>query len=149
MKGPSRRAIKYAEDHGYLFERQNTKGVLYYRNADGHEVGIGPSIDDRNCRQIVVQIDRACGVGPDLSQKRHPDEIKARRERERLLLKEERARHHARLEELTRQKSALLLGGLGDALTIREVRAIEALIEAERKHHRGVVRLMTAVTVAS
>lgn len=144
MKG-GKKAIKYAEDRGFQFERANSKGFHYYRHPSGVEVGINPSCDERGLRLVMQQVDRACGVGPDLSQKRNPAACKAREAQQREALKAERARHAARLDELAREKAALLLGGAGRDLNWREVRAIEALIEAERKHHQGMVRLMTAV----
>lgn len=149
MKGLSRKAIRYAEEHGYSFERQNCKGVLFYRHSSGHEVGIRQGIDDPGYRLVTQQIDRARGIGPDLTQKRHPDEIKARQARDRLLLKQEKQRHAARLDDLAKQQAALLFGGVGDALTLREVKAIEHLIEAEKRHHNDTVRQMTAMPGAA
>lgn len=143
MKGLAKKAVKYAEDHGFLFERQNSKGLLYYRNSNGAEVCIPPGLADNALRNVCQQIDRACGIGPDLTQKRHPAEIKARQERERLLLKAERARHSARLDELAREHAAALLGGLGAAVSLRDAKAIERLIEAEHRAHRELVRQMT------
>lgn len=148
MKGLSKKAVRYAEDHGYTFERQNCKGVLYYRHSSGHEVGIRQGLDDAGYRLVVQQIDRARGVGPDLTQKRHPEEIKARQERQRVLVKQERARHLARLDELAREKAAALLGGAGRHLSLRDVKAIEQLIEAEKRHHQDLIRQMTSVPAA-
>jgi hypothetical protein len=143
VKTLAKKAIRYAEDHGYTYERQNSKGLLYYRSSAGHEIGINPSCDERAYQRVVHDVDRACGIGADLSRKRHPDEIKARQDRQRALLKAEKARHQARLDDLARQKAALLLAGAGSRLTLREVKAIEQLIEAEQRQHRDTVRQMT------
>lgn len=145
MKGLAKKAVRYAEDHGFHFERQNSKGLLYYRNANGVEIGLSPGISDNQLRNFCQQVDRACGIGPDLSQKRQPDQIKARQERERILLAQERLRHRERLDALAREQAAALLGGLGDALTLRQVKDIERLIEAEVAAHRETVRAMTCV----
>jgi hypothetical protein len=145
----AKKAIAYAEGHGFRFERQNSKGLLYYRNDGGVEVCIPPGLAESALRNVCQQVDRACGIGPDLTRKRHPDEIKARQERQRALLKAERARHQARLDELARQKAALLLAGAGSRLTLREVKAIEQLIEAEQRHHRDTVRQMTTCAGAA
>ena len=145
MKGLAKKAIRYAEDHGFDFERQNSKGLLYYRNANGVEVCIPQGLAESALRNVCQQVDRACGVGPDLSQKRNPDQIKARQERERLLLADERRRHRERIDALTREKSAALLGGLGDVLTQRQVKDIERQLESEYKAHRETVRAMSCV----
>jgi hypothetical protein len=144
VKTLARKAIRYAEDRGFHFERQNSKGLLYYRNDGGVEVCIPPGMAENALRNVCQQVDRACGIGPDLSQKRHPDEIKARQERQRALLKAERARHLARLDELARQRDTLLLNGAGGHLTLREIKAIERLIETEERQHRDTVRQMTS-----
>lgn len=143
MKG-GKKALKYAEERGFHFERANSKGFLYYRNDAGIEVGINPSCDERGLRMVMQQIDRACGVGPDLSQKRNPAAVKARQERERLLLKEEIRRDRARLDELARQSHAQLLSGLGNALTLREIDALARLVEQKQRRHDELVRQMTA-----
>jgi hypothetical protein len=149
VKTLAKKAIRYAEEHGFRFERQNSKGLLYYRNDGGVEVCIPPGLAESALRNVCQQVDRACGIGPDLSQKRHPDEIRARQERQRALLKAERARHLARLDELARQKTTLLLDGAGGRLTLREVKAIERLIEAEERQHRDTVQQMTSCAGAS
>lgn len=143
MKGVAKKAAAYAEKHGYTFERQNSKGVNFYRNGAGHEIGINPGVDERGFHAICKQVDRARGVGPDLSQKHNSAAIKARQERERTLLAEERRRHRERLDALAREKSAALLGGLGNSLTLRQVQDIERLIEAEVAAHRETVRAMS------
>lgn len=145
MKGLAKKAVKYAEEHGYRFERQNSKCFMFYRNEAGHEVSISPGIDDRGLRLVCQQIDRANGVGPDLSQKHRPDQIKARRERERILLAEEKRRHRERIDALLREKQQAALSGLGGSLTERQIKDIERLIEDEIRHHREVVRQMTSI----
>lgn len=144
MKGLAKKAVAYCESKGYEFERQNSKGTLYYRNSNGHEVGIQPGMDDRGYKIVAQQIDRAAGIGPDLSQKRDPAAIKARQERERVLLKAEQERHQARLDDLAREHAAVLLGGLGAGISLRDAKAIERFIEAEHKAHRELVRQMTS-----
>lgn len=144
MKGLAKKAVKYAEDHGFRFERQNSKGLLYYRNANGAEVCIPPGLADNALRNVCQQVDRACGIGPDLSQKRNPAAIKARRERERLLLKEEIRRDRQRLDELARLNHEQLLSGLGNELTLREIDALARLVEQKQRRHDELVRQMTA-----
>src|SRR5690242_448984 len=119
MKGYAKKAVKYAETAGFHFERTNSKNVLIYRDDLGHEVGINPSSTEANYRFIVQQVDKACGVGPDLSQKRNAEHIKARQERERILLADEKRRHRERLDALLREKQQVALGGLGSSLTAR------------------------------
>ena len=149
MKGLARKAIKHAEAAGYRFERENTKGFRFYRAASGHEVGISPGLDDRGCRLVMQQVDRACGIGPDLSRKRNPAAIKAEQERTRDLLREEKRRHQTRLDQLARERQDALLAGVGCELSMRQVLAIEKRIEQERREHRATVQQMTAVPASS
>jgi hypothetical protein len=144
VKKPAKKAVAYVEARGYVFERQNAKGFLFYRSLSGHEIGINPGCDEAGCKRVIHDIDRACGLGPDLSQKRNVEQVKARRERERTLVIEEKLRHRERLDALARERSAVLLGGRGDALSLRQVKDIERRIEAEMAEYRDTVRLMTA-----
>lgn len=144
VKGLAKKAVRYAEARGYRFERQNSKCFMFYRNAAGHEVGISPGIDDKGFRLVCQQIDRANGVGPDLSQKRNSEQIKARQQRTRALLLEEKRRHRERIDFLLRQKHELALGGLGRYATDQQIKDIERLLEEEESAHRETVRMMTA-----
>lgn len=146
MKRLTDRAIAYAEARGFTFERENSKGVLYYRNANGVELGIGQNLADHALRRIMRDADKAAGVAPDPTRKRNTGAIKARQERERAEVKAERARHQARLDELARDKRELLLAGLGEHLTYSQVLEIERLIEAEERAHRELVTAMTTKT---
>lgn len=133
MKGLAKKAVRYAEDHDFSFERQNSKGLLYYRNPSGVEVCIPPGIADNAFRNICLQIDRACGIGPDLSQKRRPDQIR---------LRDERRRELERLRELAREHKAQLLAGRGAGMPLSEIYAKEREIEAYERRIREIERLM-------
>jgi hypothetical protein len=144
MKTLAKKAIRYAETHGFRFERQNSKGLLYYRNDGGVEVCIPPGLAESALRNVCQQVDRACGIGPDLSRKRNAEQIKARRERERELVAQEKRRHAKAMDALAREHAAALLGGRGDELTLQQVKDIERRMEVEAAAHRETVRLMTA-----
>lgn len=144
MKRRAKQAAAYAEGHGYAMDHRNSKGFMVFTNGAGHEVLVSPSLDDEaTLRRLCRDIDRACGVGPDLSQKRHPEQIKARRERCREIERQERARRQAELDQLAREKQTALLGGHGVHLTQHEVKRIERRIEQIEAEIRAVVRQMT------
>lgn len=133
MKALAKKAFGYVETRGYLFDHTNTKGFRVYRDDAGHELAISPGIDEIAFRNLCRTADRTAGIGPDLTQKRKPEQIRLRAERQREL---------DRLRDLARQHKAELLAGKGAGMSLRDVYAKERQVEAYERRIREIEALM-------
>lgn len=132
MKPYAKKAIAYAEKHGYAYESTSSKGYLAYANGAGHRLTISPWMPEYAYRSVVKQIDEFRGVGPDPSKKRNTQRIKERDRKRHELAVDERARHQRRLDALLNAKAdESLIREAEEAFRTadREVRELERLMQ--------------------
>jgi len=137
----ARDVVAVLERLGYEYDRTNTKQTDYWiRGTD--EVALNPSISEHHARQLIRRLERADGVCAPTN-KRNPDAIRARQEKQRNALREQLARDRAERDVALAERDRYL-GGLAREMTNKEIRAIEARI-TEREHElRDLERLMAA-----
>lgn len=78
-------------DLGYVYDRRNSKGYIFWVHEDsGAELRTVPNMTDSACADSLKKAKRLIGV-PTCDNKRHPDEIRARREAQRVAVEKARA----------------------------------------------------------
>lgn len=141
MNRYARDVVAVLERLGYEYDRTNTKQIDYWaRGTD--EIALSPSISEHHARQLIRRLERAAGCAPPTN-KRHPDAIRARQEKQRKALAEQLARDRdARARALANRGRQL--GGLAAERTNKQIRAIERRIREREQQLRDLERLMAA-----
>lgn len=142
MNRHARDVVAVLERLGYEYDRTNTKQIDYWTRDGRPEVAVNPSVSEHHARQLIRRLERADGCAP-ATNKRHPDAIRARQERDRKAIAEQLARDRAERDALLAARDQQLAGHAA-TLTNRQVRDIEARIVEREQQLRDLERLMAA-----
>jgi len=141
MNRHARDVVAVLERLGYTYDRTNTKQTDYWIR-DGHEVALNPTVSEHHARQLIRRLERDNGCAAPTN-KRHPDAIRARQDKQRQALREQLARDRAERDAALAARDRQLAGAAA-SMTNREIRAIEARIEEREQQLRDLERLMAA-----
>lgn len=132
-------------EHGYTLDRINSKQTGIYTCPDRADVSLSLGIGDRQARQLIRTLQRDFGIPTAKDQsKRDALAVKERQAVERERAHQAAARSAAELEQLIRERDAVM-DGLGSILGDQELDRVAALIEAKEKELRGWQQLMQSI----
>lgn len=138
MKAAAKKLAADLEALGYEYDRTNAKNFDVYAFAGQPDVVVNPSMNEHAARSLLRKVQQRLGCVPETN-KRKPEQIRARQESQRAALREEIERHNIRLDVLRRQSY-----GFPDSVTSEEIRQIEALVRKREQELREIERLMSS-----
>lgn len=138
----AKKFVTLLEQHGFTFDRVNTKGMCFYTHPAHQEWGVSQSMSDHDLHIQTRNLQRLLGVRTDRDRsKRDAVRVKERQARER----EQAAAEYARLEA----GRAVLIAERDDycvrfgAASVTEANRIVAQIEATERQMQYWAGLMT------
>jgi len=127
---------------GYVFDRQNSKGLWIYSHSDLEDIAVMPGASEHTARHLLQRLQTLCGTY-EAKPKRNPAAIKERQAQEREVLKARSATLAAERDAILAERD-LSMSGLGAILSPLALRALIHRLEQINRERHEIERLMAA-----